>query len=54
MKKSLEERRVAHVKSLVTKCIEGNVPDLYNDYLFFVLSVVTFTAIILEITINFF
>ena len=31
--KSLEERRVAHVKSLVVKCIEGNVPDLYNDYL---------------------
>ena len=30
--KSLEERRVARVKSLVAKCIEGNVPDLYNDY----------------------
>ena len=43
---------MAHVKSLVTKCIEGNVPDLDNDYFFFVLSVVTFTVIILEITIN--
>ena len=27
--KSLEERQV---KSLMAKCIEGNVPDLSNDY----------------------